>query len=273
VTAARNAAFQLATADLLLFVDDDVRLPSHAVERLTETMRSRKADVVCGIYSDRAADPGFFSSFYALFIHYTMRLGPEPIEYNVFNAWCALARREVLEQLGGHKEVPQGVEVENESLGRRITAAGFRLLLDGGVACDHHWGGHGKVLFIFTRRVYWWVKIFFADGFRFEKSLTTPGYGSASLAAPGVLVSAALIGQHRAWAAAAGLCAAVFLMGYGPYLIFAVRRRGFGAAAVGAALSFYFSMYAAASAVLSATEEILRWPFRRRWTLDPADLR
>lgn len=262
VTRARNSALALAGAPLLLFLDADVRVAPDVIGRLLEARERAQADVISGIYSDTALDEGFWSGYYALFAHHSFLVADEPAPYNVFNGWCALCRREVMDALAGHKPAAKGVEIENEALGRRIVARGFRLLLDPSAAVDHHWGGPRKILFIFTSRVYWWVKIFFATGGRFEKALTTRGYAAGTLAVPAALACA--WAGRPFWAAAA---AAVFLSAYGPFLAFACRRRGPCYAALSVPASAGLALVASASACYSAAEEVALRLARGRGTL------
>ena len=266
VTATRNSALALAGAPLLLFLDADVRIRPDTINHLLETQRRTQADVISGIYSDTALDPGFWSGYYALFVHHSFLVCDEPTPYNVFNGWCALARREVMDKLDGHRPTAKGIEIENEALGRRIVSQGFRLLLDPRAAVDHHWGGPRKIFFIFTRRVYWWVKIFFATGGRFEKALTTRGYALGTLAAPASLACA---WAGKPFPAAAAL--AVFLFAYGPFFIFAWRRRGPAYAVLCVTASAALASVASVSATYSAAEEAARILVRGQGTLSPAE--
>lgn len=273
VTFSRNRAVELAKAPLLLFMDADIRLYPDTVGKLVGLMERTGADVVEGVYTDVALDDDAFSRYYALFVHHSFLISDEPVPYNVFNAWCALCRREVMEKTGGHGVVEKGIEIENETLGRRIVANGFKLLLDPSIAVDHHWGGHRKLVFIFTKRIYWWVKIFFATGCRFESSLTTPSYGLATLCLPAA-AAAAIPGWFDPlfWPLIAALLAG-FLYGYGPFFAFARRRRGAAYLLLAVPLAMYFSFFAAASAALSAYEEVLRRVLLGRTTLDPETFR
>ncbi len=269
VTFSRNAAAAMARSPLLLFMDADIRVRADTIEKLVESLESRGADVVEGIYSAVALDDDFFSRYYALFVHHSFRIGDQPVEYNVFNAWCALVKKEVWEKTGGHGIVARGVEVENETLGRRIVANGFTLLLDPSIAVDHHWGGHRKLIFIFTNRVYWWVKVFFSSGCKFESSLTTPGYGFATLCLPGALASALLAPYHPAFWPAAAVLLAGFFAGYGSFYSFARKERGLAYCAVALGLSMYFGLFAAFSAIYSGFEEVIKRTFSGAYTLDP----
>lgn len=269
VCRSRNKALALARGDLLLFLDADVRLYPDTITKLLRTLELTGADVVDACYSPVALDDGLFSRYYALFSHHSFLVSERPCDYNVFNAWCALCRPEVMRKTGGHAPLPKGVEIENETLGRRVVAHGFSLMLDPGVAVDHHWGGHAKLVFIFTRRVYWWVKIFFATGGAFEKSMTTASYGLGTLALPGAVLTAlaSWCSPLLRWPAAA--LAACFAAAYAPFYLFVLKREGAVFCGVSVLLSAYFACYAAAGAVCSCLDECRRRIVRRRGTLDP----
>jgi|GEM_PF-4401187 len=272
MTRARNKALALARAPLLLFLDADVRLQPDTMDRLLERLERSGAAAVDGIYSDRALDPGLFSDYYALFAHHSFLLGGVVPRYNVFNSWCALARREALAAVGGYPEMPKEMDVENESLGRRLAARGFAIVLEPAIAVDHHWGGWRKLVHRFTNRVYWWVKIYFASDCRFEAALTTRLYalGTAALPAAGLVL---LLGGGRpATGAAAGAGAAVFLWVYAPFYAFVWRRRGALFLLWSLLLSAASSVLVSASAAYSAAEELGRLLARGRPTLDPEAL-
>lgn len=266
VTAARNTALALAGAPLLVFLDADVVVEPGTLGRLLEALERSKADVVCGIYGPRPLGGGAAARFYALFCHHSFlgKGGP----YNVFNAWCAVARREVFDRLGGHRVVPKGVEVENEELGRRIVAAGYSLVLDPGIGLAHGGRDLRKLWFIFTSRVYWWVKVYFASGRRFESALTNRSYAAGTACAPAALALLLLSPFGALWGAAGLAAAAVFLWAYGPFFCFAWRTEGPAFAALCAGLSFSWAIPAAACAAFSAGEEVARLALGRGTTLD-----
>lgn len=268
VCRSRNKALALARGDLLLFLDADVRLYPDTITKLLRTLESTGADVVDGCYSPVALDTGCFSRYHALFAHHSFLVSESPYAYNVFNAWCALCRPAVMKKTGGHSPLPKGVEIENEELGRRVIAHGFSLMLDPAVAVDHHWGGHAKLVFIFTRRVYWWVKIFFSTGGAFEKSMTTASYGFGTLCLPAAVLAslAALWAPPLLWPAAA--LAACFVSAYASFYQFVLKREGVAFCCVSVLLSAYFACYAAAAAVWSGLEECWLLSVRRRGTLD-----
>ncbi|MEE8425262.1 MAG: glycosyltransferase family 2 protein, partial [Elusimicrobiota bacterium] len=269
VTYTRNRAARMAKGALLLFMDADIFVAPDTIDRLCARLEESGADVVEGIYSPVALDGGLFSRYYALFAHHSFLVSDVPVEYNVFNAWCALMRREVWDKTGGHAVVEKGVEVENEAMGRRIAARGFKLLLDPAIAVDHHWGGHRKLVFIFTKRIYWWVKVFFAAGWKFESSMTTPGYGLATLCLPAALAFSVPALYRPAFWAPAVLLAACFLAGYAPFYNFARRRRGTTYVPLAVGLSAYFALFAAVSAAYSGVEELIKRAVLGRYTLSP----
>lgn len=270
VTRARNAAMALAESPLLVFLDADVRVAPDTLEGLVRSIETTGADAVDGIYGPTALDASVSSRYYALFAHHSFLVADHPVEYNVFNAFCAICRREVMEVTGSHALIEKGVEVENETLGRRIVNAGFRLLLDPSIRVDHHWGGHRKLLFIFTRRIYWWVKIFFATGCRFEASMTTASYGVATLAvlpATCALLLAPVV-SGPAFPVLAVVCIALFLRGYLPFLAFARRKRGTAYAVFAGLFSAYLALFAGASAIASGIGEVARLLAGRGFTIE-----
>ena len=269
VTYSRNQASRLAQSPLLLFLDADVRIYPDTMTRLLETQERTQADVVEGIYSPVALDGGVFSRYYALFVHHSFLISQQPVEYNVFNGWCALCRREVIAQTGGHEVIEKGMEIENEALGRRIVASGFTLLLDPSVFVDHHWGGYRKLVFIFTRRVYWWVKIFFSTGCHFEAALTTPSYALSTLCIPLAVVAGALAGRNPIGWTISVLFLLFFLAGYGPFYKFVLKRQGVAYSCLAALLSMYFAFLAVGSAAYSGIEEIVKKILLGNFTLDP----
>jgi len=270
VAAARNQALALARAPLLLFLDADVRLYPDTISCLRRGLNETGADVFEGIYSPVALDGGLISAYYAAFAHHSFLISDHPVAYNVFNAWCALCRREAMDAVGGHAVTPKGVEVENEALGRKLVARGFKIMIDPSIAVDHHWGGTSKVFFIFTRRVYWWVKTFFADGRRFELCLTTPSYGLGTAAFPAAAVLLAASVFNHWLIAPAVFLAAAFAFAYVPFYRFALRYKGplFGLACL--ILSAAFSFVITASAAYSSAEELLSLAVKGRPSLDPA---
>jgi glycosyltransferase involved in cell wall biosynthesis len=268
VTAARNSALGLARAPLLFFLDADVRLAPESLERFLAALERTGADVVAGVYSDRALDPGLFSSYYALFSHHSFLQCGRLSRYNVFHAGCALCRRAALDAVGGHLEVPKGVEVENESLGRRLVARGYVISLDPALAVDHHWGGWRKLAFRLTSRVYWWVKVFFASDRRFEAALTTRGYALGTAALPAAVLALLLGRAGPASGAAAGAGLAVFLWTYASFFAFVARRRGPLFVLWSVLLSAASSFLVTASAAYSVAEELALLLRHGRTTLD-----
>jgi glycosyltransferase involved in cell wall biosynthesis len=268
-TDARNRALAMARAPLLLFLDADVRLREGTIGRLLECMERTGADVVEGATSGVSLNPGPFSAYYALLVHHSSVSAGPVLRHDVFNSWCALCRRQVLEAVGGYEVLPKGVDIENESLGRRIAAKGFVIHLDPGIRVDHHWGGCLKLLYIFTNRVYWWVKFFLDVDRSFGVALTTGSYALGTAALPGAVLVLALLGPRPIAGALAGAAAAVFLWAYAPFYSFILRRRGVLFLLWSVLLSASFAFLVFVSAVYSAAEELLRWAWRGRRTLRP----
>jgi len=270
VTYSRNQALALARGPLLLSLDADVRLEPGSIDRLLASLDANGADVVAGTYSEVPLDPGPMSDYYALFAHHSFLLSGTVNRYNGFNAWCAICSREVMDRAGGFLEFPKGVEVENETLGRRMAAMGLNIRLDPGVALAHHWGGARKVIFRFTSRVYWWIKIFCASDRRFEANLTTGTYAAGTAAFP--LATGALLAGHNSplFLAFAGAALAVWLTAYASFYAFLLKRRGPLFLLWGVFLSTLLSFPVCACAAYSLAEECARFLLGKKPTLDPA---
>ena len=109
-TYSRNRALALASAPLLLFLDADVRLRPDTIDLLLARLEREKADVVDSVYSPAALDPGLFSNYYALFVHHSFLLAGPVTRYNVFNAWCALCRADVMKAHPGNDRMQEIAE-------------------------------------------------------------------------------------------------------------------------------------------------------------------
>lgn len=268
VAFARNRALALAMGDYLLFLDADVKFGPDLIARLFQSMERTGADILQGIYSASALDEGLASAYYATFAHHSFLVADQPVDDNVFNAWCALCHRKVMDVVGGHSSISKGVEIENETLGRRIVSRGFRIVLDPSISVDHHWGGWSKVFFIFTRRIYWWVKIFVATGWRFERCMTNASYGFSTLALPASVAAFAVSFVWPGFAYVSLALFAAFLIGYVSFYRFAFRQKGAAFAAVCVALSAGFAFVITASAAASFLEEFFVMLKSGRPTLD-----
>lgn len=135
VSAARNAGLAAATADYVLFLDDDDSLDPAALERLEEALAldSRPDAVHCDwdFVSDRSDRHHPQSS----------ALGPDPlrtlVRRNPLALHCVLVRRDTLLALGGFR--PRGGALEDWELWLRMAANGARFRHLPEVLAHYHW--------------------------------------------------------------------------------------------------------------------------------------
>lgn len=135
VSAARNAGLAAASADFVLFLDDDDSLEPWALERLGSLQAAEpRADLV-------HADWDFVSDSSSRCLPQSSELGPEPlrtlIRRNPLALHCVLARRQALMDLGAFR--PRGGALEDWELWLRLAVAGacFRHLPE--VLAHYHW--------------------------------------------------------------------------------------------------------------------------------------
>lgn len=173
---ARNLGARKAQGDLLLFVDADVALDAHALERIAERFeRDPGLDALIGSYDDSPADPGLISQFKNLMHAFVHQGGNR----QAFTFWCGCGavKREVYLAHGGLDESYRLPSIEDIEFGFRMMKAGRKLELDPEVHCKHLkvWT-LGKLVYtdVFQRGIPWTELIlrtgFLADDLNLRKS-------------------------------------------------------------------------------------------------------
>jgi GT2 family glycosyltransferase len=133
---ARNRAAEIASGDVLVFVDTDVVVDHEALSRLATIFRSQPdAGAAFGAYDETPADPGFLSQCKNLshsFVH-------QQASGDAQTFWAGLGavRAEVFARVGGFDERFPRPSVEDIDLGYRIRGTGGRIVLDPSIQGKH----------------------------------------------------------------------------------------------------------------------------------------
>lgn len=132
VATARNQGANLATGDLLLFVDSDIIIPPDAIERAIKSLTD-DVDAVIGmpVFSDRYIN--IFSKHFNWRIHHNYLHLPEivPFTYGSFT----LMRKEKFIKLGGYNTALKGAINEDNEFGLRNN---LRVKLDKSIQIFHY---------------------------------------------------------------------------------------------------------------------------------------
>jgi glycosyltransferase involved in cell wall biosynthesis len=135
VTGLYNQAVQMAVGEWLFFLEDDV-IP-HSPDAISVLMHQTHPSIaaISGLYPHRYEQSAVaFKSLNPLYLHKMAGEGTEDVYGSGFG--CLLIRRSVLSTTGlsGDSVTDPFYDVD---IGRRVTEAGWRWLLDRSVTCDH----------------------------------------------------------------------------------------------------------------------------------------
>lgn len=125
--AARNRGAQVATGQVLLFVDADCRPHEDAVALLLGALEDKSVAAAFGSYDDRPEAENLVS-LYKNLAHHFVHQG-SAAEAETFWAGLGAIRRDVFRETGGFLEAYGRPSVEDVELGYRLKAAGHRIVL------------------------------------------------------------------------------------------------------------------------------------------------
>ncbi len=264
---ARNRGAEVATGDLLFFIDADVRVQ---VDTLTIGVGCFVADPglagVIGSYDDQPGHPSFLSQYKNLFHHWVHQTSRE--EAWTFWTGCGAIRRSVLLELGGFNEGYPRPSIEDIELGFRMRRAGHRIRLEKRMLARHmkEWRFFDLMRTDIFRRGAPWIALMLRDRFAMgDLNLSSESrYGTVLAYLFFLLIPATILfpGPLLPWALPIGL----LLIGsivwmHRPLYAFFLRKRG-AAFAVGVLpMHLLFFLY---SGVCIPIGMLSHWLDRRR---------
>lgn len=134
---ARNRGAELASAPLIAFIDADVVVHNDALSLLVGAVdRDRNIVAAFGSYDDTPADAGIVSEYRNLLHHYVHHRNAG--DASTFWAGCGVVDARVFRDVGMFDEKSYArPQIEDIELGRRLIAAGGRVVIDPRIQGKH----------------------------------------------------------------------------------------------------------------------------------------
>jgi cellulose synthase/poly-beta-1,6-N-acetylglucosamine synthase-like glycosyltransferase len=229
---ARNRGAEVASGDVLMFVDADVCIHPDALRRVLEIFeRQTEVSAVFGTYDLAPAAGGLISQYRNLLHRYVhLRDAGEAV---TFWAGCGAVRAKVFAHCGGFDEAPALVAVEDIELGYRMSALGHRIMLRPEIQGSHlkRWTLRSMIVTDVRYRGIPWLRLLMSQkvrpaatlNIRLAEQACTLLVIAASLACFAWLWSGAAV-----WPAVAVAALSATLAINGPLFAWFARHRGWG---------------------------------------------
>ncbi|MBI3733575.1 MAG: glycosyltransferase [Chloroflexi bacterium] len=237
--AARNLAAARTQADLLFFVDADVRVPADAVARVVESFRAEPAlAALYGSYDDRPSAPDFLSQYKNLFHHFIHQDATGAA--TSFWSGCGAIRREVFTRLGGFSDAYRRPSIEDIELGYRLKKEGYQTRIIKRLQVTHlkRWTLAALVNSDVRYRAAPWAQLILRDH-EFPADLNLKLSHRLSVMAAYALLDAAVF---SAAPLALGCIIGLYLLNWRLYRFFAARR-GVRFALAAVPLHWFYYLY------------------------------
>jgi glycosyltransferase involved in cell wall biosynthesis len=227
---ARNRGAERTTGDVLVFVDADVEVRGDALDRFRAAFeQDAKLAATFGSYDDAPAEDGVVSAFRNLLHHHVHQRSSG--KATTFWTGLGAIRRTAFDAVGGFD--PNLRYLEDIDLGMRLSADGYRIVLQPGIQGKHlkHWSLWEMVRTDFVGRGIPWVELLLRH--RHSTTVLNLGWRHRLSALAAVSGAFALLGGRVRTA----LGAAVALVSLNrEFYALLLRRLGFAGAAVGVVL-------------------------------------
>ncbi|MDJ0846240.1 glycosyltransferase [Crocosphaera sp.] len=161
---ARNRGAEVATGEILFFVDADVIIHPETIGKVaTVFQRDRQLAALIGSYDDQPGDPHFLSQYRNLFHHYNHQIGSE--EASTFWGACGAIQRDIFRKMGGFDESYRRACIEDIELGYRLKAKGYRIRLCKNIYVKHlkRWTPYSLIKADFFYRALPWTELINRD--------------------------------------------------------------------------------------------------------------
>ena len=210
---ARNRGAEVATSELLFFVDADVIVHPNALDEIAAAFGEEPdLDALIGSYDDAPGAPSFLSQYRNLLHHHVHQTAS--IEASTFWGACGVARRTAFLAVGGFDaDRFARPSVEDIELGYRLKQAGYTLGLRKTLLVKHlkHWSAANILRTdVFQRALPWTALILEHD--RLENNLNTTTASRVSVVAAGALAAALVATPFLPVLAFAAAAAALLLV-------------------------------------------------------------
>jgi len=256
--AARNRAAASATGEILIFIDADVVVAEGALAALlTRFAEGQDIAAIFGSYDDDPRAQGFFSQYKNLahaFVH-RAAAGDVPTFWAGFGG----VRATVFRALGGFDETYTQPCIEDIELGRRMTANGYRVLIDPRLRACHlkRWTFVSMVRSDVRDRGIPWMRLILQSR-QFPSTLNIDRSSRASVVLCWVgLVCAALSPVDRRLLVVSGLTVVATLWMHRAFYRFLAARRGRLFALRGAAVHVLYHVYNGVSFVIGTAGHVV----------------
>ena len=154
---ARNTGASLATGKFFFFIDSDVVVSGHTIDRLLSSItQSNVADAIIGSYDDQQANQPLVAKYRNLLHHYTHQQAST--KATTFWGACGVIKQEVFKKIGGFDESFTRPSIEDIALGYQLIKKGYFIHLDKSLQVTHlkRWSLKGMVYTdIFLRAKPW----------------------------------------------------------------------------------------------------------------------
>lgn len=133
---ARNIGAEVATGNVILFLDSDVIVPSDLIEKTAAHFTDESIWAVQTLYTPVCPAENSVSQYQNYYYYYNLNRMPDG-QTATFATWCSAVRRDRFTEIGGFNiRIPEPT-VEDEELGYTIVDSGGIIILDKTIQVTH----------------------------------------------------------------------------------------------------------------------------------------